>query len=148
VEGVATMCVHSNRDVAIRYFNDIVGEGKLALIQQLVHPEAQDLSGQWSKGREGFYEHISWFRMAFEPEITVERVVADEEYAVVHWKAKGRHAGPAFGIEPTGRPVENSMISTMRFQDGMIAEYEVMFDMLKFLVQVGCLGPWESKFAS
>jgi hypothetical protein len=40
------------------------------------------------------------------------------------------------------------MISTMRFQDGMIAEYEVMFDMLKFLVQVGCLGPWESKFAS
>jgi ketosteroid isomerase-like protein len=140
------MDVDSHRDVAIRFFDAIVGRGKLALIDELVHPEAQDLSGPWSEGREGFYEHISWFRMAFEPEITVERVVADEEYAVVHWRAKGRHVGPAFGIDPTGRPIENSMVSTMRFQDGMIASYEVMFDMLKFLVQVGCLGPWESEF--
>jgi ketosteroid isomerase-like protein len=140
------MCVHSNRDVAIRYFNDVIGGGDLALVEELVHPEAQDLSGPWSQGREGFRDHISWFRMAFEPEITVERVVADEEYAVVHWRAKGRHVGSAFGIEPTGRPIENSMISTMRFQDGMIAAYEVMFDMLRFLVQVRCLGPWESKF--
>jgi ketosteroid isomerase-like protein len=140
------MSVDSNLKLAIRYLNNVVGGGNLALIEELVHPEAQDLSGQWSKGREGFYEHISAFRMAFEPEIAIERVVADEEYAVVHWKAKGRHVGPAFGIEPTGRPVENSFTSTLRFREGMIVEYEVMYDMLNFLVQVGCLGPWASKF--
>ena len=140
------MGVDANRASAIRYFNDVIDGGNLALIEELVHPEAQDLSGPWPKGREGFREHISWFRMAFEPEITIERVVAEGEYAVVHWQAKGRHVGPAFGIEATGRPVENSMISTLRFQDGMITEYEVMFDMLKFLVQVGCLGPWAEEF--
>jgi hypothetical protein len=130
------------------YITEVIGRGDLSLIEELVHPEAQDLSGPWAEGREGFREHISSFRMAFEPEIMVERVVADEEYAVVHWRAKGRHVGPAFGIEPTGRPIENSFMSTMCFQGGMIASYEVMFDMLSFLVQVGCLGPWESKFAS
>jgi predicted ester cyclase len=140
------MGVDANRASAIRYFDDVIDGGNLALIEELVHPEAQDLSGPWPKGREGFREHISWFRMAFEPEITIERVVAEGEYAVVHWQAKGCHVGPAFGIEATGRPVENSMISTLRFQDGMITEYEVMFDMLKFLVQVGCLGPWAEEF--
>jgi predicted ester cyclase len=140
------MGVDSNRDVAIRYFNDVVDGGNLALIEELVHPEARDLSGPWSKGRDGFCEHVSWFRMAFEPEITIERVIADEDYAVVHWNAKGHHVGSAFGIEATGRTVENSMISTLRFQDDMIVEYEVMFDMLKFVIQVGCLGPWANKF--
>jgi predicted ester cyclase len=142
----ATMSVNSIRDVAVRYLEQVFGRGDLALIEELVHPDAQDLSGPWSKGREGFHEHISWFRTAFEPEITIERVVADDEYVVLQWKAEGRHIGPAFGVEATGRPVENSMISAMCFQEGMIIEYEVMFDMLTFLVQVGCLGPWQSAF--
>ncbi|MEA3376526.1 MAG: ester cyclase [Chloroflexota bacterium] len=140
------MGVDANRNLAIRYLNDVVGGGNLALIDELVHPEAQDLSGPWPKGREGFREHVSSFRSAFDPKVSIERVIADGEYAAVYWMGKGRHVGRAFGIGPTGRPVENDFISTLRFRDGMIVQCEVLFDMLRFLVQVGCLGPWESEF--
>jgi predicted ester cyclase len=141
-----TMSVQSNRELAIRYVDEVIGEGNLVLIDELVHPEAQDLSGPWPPGPRGFREHIAGFRSAFEPEIAVERVIADETYAAVYWRAEGRHVGAAFGIEPTGRAVENSFISTLRFRDGMILHYEVMVDMLTFLVQVGTLGPWAGEF--
>ena len=75
---LSNMSVDTNRDSAVRYFNDVVGAGNLKLIEELVHPEAQDLSGEWSKGREGFREHISWFHSSFEPEIAIDRVIADE----------------------------------------------------------------------
>jgi len=141
-----TMAVDSNRELAIRYVKEVIGEGNLALIDDLVHPEGQDLGGSWPAGPPGFREHIAWFRSAFEPEVTIERVIADQEYAAVYWQAKGRHVGAAFGIEPTGRSVENSFISTLRFRAGLIVAYEVMVDMLTFLVQVGTLGPWGSEF--
>jgi ketosteroid isomerase-like protein len=141
------MSIQSNRELAIRYVDEVIGEGNLALIDELVHPEAQDLSGPWPPGPLGFRQHIAGFRGAFEPQVTVERVITDEAYAAVYWQAKGRHVGAAFGIEPTGRPVENSFISTLRFRDGMILNYEVMVDMLTFLVQVGTLGPWAGEFS-
>jgi len=141
------MSVDTNRASAIRYLNDVVGTGNLELIEELVHPEAQDSSGEWSKGREGFREHISWFRSSFELEITIDRVIADEEYAVVYWRVKGRHIGPAFGIEPSGKVVENSAISSMRFRDGLIVEYEVMFNIINLFVQLESLGSWATYFS-
>jgi len=141
------MSEDNNRESAIRYFNDVVGAGNLELIEELVHPEAQDLSGEWPKGQEGFREHISWFHSAFELEIAIDRVIADEEYAVVYWRVKGRHVGPAFGIEPSGKVIENSAISTMRFRDGQIIEYEVMFNMFNFFIQLENLGSWAGYFS-
>ena len=136
----------TNRDIAVRYFDEVVGAGNLELIEELVHPDARDLSGDWPKGREGFREHISWFHSSFELEIAIDRVIADEEYVVVYWRVKGRHIGPAFGIEPSGKVVENSAISTLRFRDGLILEYEVLFNMMKFFVQLESLGSWASHF--
>jgi predicted ester cyclase len=129
------------RDSAIRYFNDVVGKGDLEPINDLVHSEAKDLSGKWSDGKEGFREHISWFHSAFEiSNLDIERIITDEEYAVVYWRVKGRHIGLAFGISPSGKEIENSAISTLRFLDGKIFAYEVLFDMMNFFVQVGDLG--------
>ena len=141
------MSVDTNRDTAVRYFNDGVGAGNIELIEELIHPEAQDLTGEWSKGREGFREHISWFHSSFELEIAIDRVIADEEYVAVYWRMKGRHVGPAFGIEPSGKIVENSAISTMRFRDGLIVEYEVMFNVMNLLVQLESLGAWAGNFS-
>lgn len=118
------MSTHAIKDVAIRYFHDVVARGDLGAIDDLVHPEAKDASVRWSDGREGFREHISWFRSAFDiSNLDVERIIADEEYAVVYWRLRGRHVGPAFGIEASGKEIENSAISTLRFRDGSIVEY-------------------------
>jgi predicted ester cyclase len=140
------MSADINKDIAVRYFGEVVGGGKLELIEELVHPDARDLTGEWSKGREGFREHISWFHSSFELEIAIDRVIADEEYVVVYWRVMGRHIGTAFGIEPSGKVIENSAISTLRFRDGLIVEYEVLFNMMNLFVQLESLGSFASHF--
>ena len=143
------MATQTNKENAICYFNDVVGKGNLEPINDLVHPEAKDLSGEWSTGKEGFREHISWFHSSFDvSNIEIERLIADEEYAVIYWRVKGRHIGPAFGIEPSGKKIENTAISILRFREGKIIEYEVMFDMMNFLIQVGDLGSWARYFTN
>lgn len=143
------MVAKTIKDNAIRYFNDVVGKGNLELIDDLVHPEAEDLSGEWSTGKEGFREHISWFHSAFDiSNVDIERLITDEEYAVVYWRVKGHHIGPAFGIEPTGKEIANSAISILRFLEGKIITYDVRFDMMNFLVQAGDLGSWARYFTS
>ena len=141
------MTAETNRDVAVRYFNEVVGAGNLALIDELVHPEAQDLSWEWPKGRKGFRDHISWFHSSFDTEITITHVIADDEYAVVYWNLKGSLVGHAWGLEPSDKIVENSAISTLRFKDGMIFEYKVLSNMLNLLVQLEDLGAWADKFS-
>jgi predicted ester cyclase len=143
------MATDTIKDSATRYFYDVVGKGELELIDDLVHPEAKDLSGQWSTGKEGFREHIAWFHSAFEiHKLDIERIIADDEYAVVYWRVKGRHIGPAYGVEPSGKEIENTAISTLRFLDGKISEYEVMFNMLSIFVQLGDLGSMARYFTS
>ncbi|MFO7546679.1 MAG: ester cyclase [Trueperaceae bacterium] len=143
------MATHGIKDKAVRYFNEVVGKGDLEPIDELVHSEAKDLSGIWSDGKEGFREHISWFHSAFDvSSLDIERVITDGEHAVVYWRVKGRHVGPAFGVEPSGKEIENTAISTLRFQDGRIIEYEVSFDLMNFFVQVGDLGSLARHFAN
>lgn len=135
------MAANIIKDCAIRFFNEVVYKGDLERINDLVHSKAKDLSGEWSDGKEGFREHFSQWHSAFDiSDLEIERVIADEEYAVIYWRVKGRHIGPAFGIEPSGKEIENSAISTLRFLDGKIFEYEVLFDMVNFYIQVGDLG--------
>jgi predicted ester cyclase len=141
------MATKTIKENIMRYFNDVVGKGDLVSIDDLVHPEARDMSGEWPNGREGFRRHISWFHSSFDiSNITVERIITDGEYAVVYWNVKGRHIGHAFGVEPSGKEIENSAISTLGFLDGKIFEYQVMFDMMNFFVQVGNLGSWAKYF--
>lgn len=140
------MSADRNKALALRYFNEVVGKADLDLIDELVHPEAQDRAGEWPPGPAGFREHIIWFHSAFDLGIEVDRVIADEEYAVVYWTVQGEHIGPAFGLEATGKYIKNTAISTLRFQENRIIEYQVLFDMMSFFIQAGSLGSWESCF--
>ena len=140
------MSADRNKEIALRYFNEVVGKGDLNLIDEMVHPEAHDQAGEWSPGQAGFREHIAWFHSAFDLSIEVDRVIADEEFAVVYWTVEGTHIGPAFGLEATGKYIKNTAISTLRFQENQIIEYQVLFDMMSFLIQAGSLGSWASYF--
>jgi hypothetical protein len=48
------MAANIIKDRAIRYFDDVVGRGDLEPIDDFVHPDAKDLSREWSDGKEGF----------------------------------------------------------------------------------------------
>jgi len=65
--------------------------------------------------------------------------IADEEYLVVRWKARGTYAGGFPGAAPdaVGRTVTFTGTDTLRVADGKLAEYWANADSLLFVQQLG-----------
>jgi steroid delta-isomerase-like uncharacterized protein len=73
-------------------------------------------------------------------EITVGRIVADDEAAVVQWRAAGRFSGGPFqGIQPTGRPVEIRGVDVMEIAGGLVRHNTIYYDGASFARQIGML---------
>ncbi len=73
-------------------------------------------------------------------EATVDRVVGDDEAAVVQWHAVGTFSGGPFqGIEPTGKHVEVRGVDVMEFADGQVRHNTIYYDGATFARQVGLL---------
>jgi steroid delta-isomerase-like uncharacterized protein len=73
-------------------------------------------------------------------EITVDRIVADEEAAVVQWRAAGSFSGGPFqGIEPTGRQVKIRGVDVMEITGGLVRHNTIYYDGASFARQVGML---------
>ena len=65
--------------------------------------------------------------------------IADDEYLVVRWRARGTYAGgfPGASPEAVGRPVTFTGTDTLRVAGGKLAEYWVNADILLFVQQLG-----------
>ena len=73
-------------------------------------------------------------------EITVDKIVADENSAAVQWHAAGTFTGAPFqGIEPTGRRVEIRGADVMEIADGLIQHNTIYYDGATFARQIGLL---------
>jgi steroid delta-isomerase-like uncharacterized protein len=74
-------------------------------------------------------------------EITVDRIVADEEAAaVVQWRAAGSFSGGPFqGIEPTGRHIKIRGVDVMEITGGLVRHNTIYYDGASFARQIGML---------
>jgi len=78
-------------------------------------------------------------------EFVVDRVIADERFAVVQWRGRGTFTGAAFqGIEPTGRRIETRGTDVMEIEDGRLVRNTVYYDGAAFARQIGMLPEQES----
>ncbi len=68
---------------------------------------------------------------------TVEYVVADEQSAMVTWRAQGTHKGPLQGIPPTGKSAVVVGANLFKISNGKVVEQSVYFDRLAMLEQLG-----------
>lgn len=73
---------------------------------------------------------------------TTEVTVVDEQeqLVVMHGVATSTHTGPFMGIPATGRTIQARYMDIWRFEDGLMAENWVAFDMAGLLEQLGGLG--------
>ncbi len=78
-------------------------------------------------------------------DIVVERVVGDDEAAVVQWRSTGTFDGaPFLGIEPTGGRIELRGVDIMQIEDGLIARNTIYYDGAAFARAVGMLPSQDS----
>ena len=128
-----------NRAVARRFYEEVVSQGRLEVLDEIVAEDGTDsaVPAAGGGGRAGFVQHITWLRSAVEGvTATVTDTVAEDDRVVVYWTIEGVQRGEVFGAPPSGRRFVGQSISTIRFRDGRIVEYEVLPDRLGIVQQL------------
>lgn len=78
--------------------------------------------------------------------LTVDRIVADGESAVVQWHGGGTFSGGPFqGIVATGKRIELQGVDFMEVSDGLLRRNTIYYDGAAFARQVGLLPPKGSR---
>ena len=78
------------------------------------------------------------FRTAFpDLRVTVDFVIAEDDFVVGRWTATGTHLGNWGAVEPTGRSISFSAVNVCRFEDGRVAEIWNHRDDLGLSEQIG-----------
>ncbi|MEU1729799.1 ester cyclase [Streptosporangium sp. NPDC020145] len=129
----------TNRAVARRFYEEVVSKGRLEVLDEIVAEDGTDAAGPalGGGGSAGFVQHITWLRQAVEGvTATVTDTVAENDRVVVYWTIEGVQRGEVFGAPPSGRRFVGQSISTIRFRDGQIIEYEVLPDRLGIVQQL------------
>ena len=118
------MPAEANKALMRRLFEEGFHSGKLAVVDEVFHPNFVDRSTpEQPPGTEGVKDYISMVRTGFpDISITIEDLVAEEESVVVRTTWRGTHLGEYEGIAPTGKQVTRSMIQIFHVKDGKLLE--------------------------
>lgn len=137
------MTDNQNNAKSRRFFEDMLGKANWGLADDILaadivmhHPSSpQPVAG--AKNVVGF---LSAFREGF-PDMTmqVEFTFGDGEMVAVRWKMSGTHTATLFGIPPSGKPVNVTGISLLRFYEGKVVEDWVSEDSLGLMQQIGVI---------
>ncbi len=97
------------------------------------------IRGEGKEACAGFYG--SWFNAFPDTHVTVHSVYFVDDVAVEEGTFTGTHEGvlhtPTGDIPPTGRSVSVPYIHVLRYRDGKHVSFNLMFDRLEMLEQLG-----------
>lgn len=133
----------ANKAIVNRYFNEIMSQGRLEVIDELM---AKDFIIRISslhepfRGPEGIKQFVTGLRTAF-PDIqfTVEEQIAEGDKVACRFTSISTHQGKFAGIPPTGKQVKDHGTDIFRFVSGKIAEVWVSENALGLMQQIGAI---------
>lgn len=139
------MTSDARKAIVQRYYNEIWNNGDLALIDELMAPEYQNIdpatpNGGIVYGREGMRQLVTTYRTTF-PDIhfDLHEQFAEGEMVISRWTASGTMQSSLNGLPATGRHGSVTGITLSRFADNLIVEDVVNWDTLGLLIQCGLL---------
>lgn len=126
-----------------RVFEEVWNQGKVWILDEYLSPSFvchDRLAPDFGPGPEGEKKRTLLYRAAFpDVHITLADVISDEESVVVRWVSRGTHRGDLSGVAPTGKQVEFTGITIVRFSEDKITEAWISWDALSLLQQVGAV---------
>ncbi|WP_394846889.1 ester cyclase [Pendulispora brunnea] len=113
--------VHSR--ALARYLGEAWSEGRIEVLDQVVHPRYVNHRDAQSMGPAGLKRIATSLREAF-PDLCcdVHDEIHDGDRVAVRFTISGTHTGNLFGIAPTGWRVEIGQTIVKRFHEGKIIE--------------------------
>ena len=137
------MSAEENRKLMHRFFEEVVNQGNLDVIDDLLADdfvEHEELPGL-PPGKEGTKQVMAMFRTAFpDMRLTAHETIAEGELVMMRATMRGTHLGEFMGIPPTGNSFEVQAMDMVRYIDGKAVEHWGLTDQMSMMQQLG-LGP-------
>jgi steroid delta-isomerase-like uncharacterized protein len=128
-----------NESVIRRYFQELFNQGRLELIEELLHPEYVNHSPSPGvpAGRDGLRVIVPALRSAF-PDLTytIEELVVGADAVATRTTLRGTHRGDFFGLPASGRAFCVQQMTIERFAQGRIIAHHRVTDEASLLRQL------------
>lgn len=129
------------RETIRRVWSAAWDHGDVDALDELLAPTYQRLG---TDGRAldvtSFKASIIATRAAF-PDLvtTIDEIILEGDHAAIRWHSSGTHEGSLLGVPATGRRVDVSGATFVRFEDGRIIEERVTWDPRALLTATGVI---------
>lgn len=133
----------SMRATARRFFQEVVSEGRVDVIPELV---AEDfVEHETMPGAPEGREAVGWFVTAFrsgvpDVSVAVDDLLVDGDTLVARSTWSGTHDGELFGMPATGKRFAMNVIDIVRFEGDRAVEHWGVSDVAGMMQQVGLAG--------
>lgn len=139
--GDATEVLRANRELVVRYFEEVWNQGRLEVLDELIADDYVNHSSSIPDPRPGpedLKPIVAAMRRGI-PDLHYEildMVVAPDKVAV-HVRMTGTHRGPLFGMPPSGGPIDVRQMQFEWIRRGRIIQHWRLTDELSLLRQTG-----------
>jgi steroid delta-isomerase-like uncharacterized protein len=137
------MNIEENTALVRRFVNEVQGEHKLELVDELFSADFVDhYAGSAPPYRESAKRFFTMIFSAF-PDVraTIHDQVASGDKVWTRKTFNGTHLGPFMGVPPTGKKITVDVMDVFRIENGKIAEHWGVSDMLSLMQQIGVIPP-------
>ncbi|OFW71540.1 MAG: hypothetical protein A2Y55_07240 [Actinobacteria bacterium RBG_16_68_12] len=133
-----------NKTSMQRLYQEVIGEGRIELIDELVSPGfvEHEAAPGLEPNRDGVKQFFGMFRAAA-PDLTatVEDLIAEGDRVVARVWFSGTQTGELFGLPATGKQFRFQAIDILRFEEGLAVEHWGVTDMAGLMGQLGAPAP-------
>lgn len=120
-------------------------ERNFDLVTEAMAPDGQITvvgTGDTYQGREGVLQYNQMWADGFpDGRITIDRMIAQDDYIVVEFTGSGTHTGtlamPMGSIPATGKSITLQLCDVLEFSDGKIVSQRTYFDTGSVMAQLG-----------
>jgi steroid delta-isomerase-like uncharacterized protein len=136
------MSTAENKVIALRFIQ-AWSSGGLKVLDELADPNIVVKYSHFEEpvvGLANFKKMLSMTHASFpDIEVTVDRVIVENDQAVVHWSYTATHQVEVYNVPPTGNTIEVIGVTIYRIENGKVVEEMGVVDNLAMYKQIGLL---------
>lgn len=135
------MSTADTKEVIRRFNEEVFGEGKVDLIDELVHEDYLDPStSEEPMDREGLKVFVQGLHAALsDADVRLERVVVDGDDVAWRWSMRARHTGEFMGVPASDNRIEITGNDLGIMRDGKLFKSWGEMDMASLMSQMGAM---------
>jgi steroid delta-isomerase-like uncharacterized protein len=133
-----------NKELARRWFSEVMSEGKTEVIDELCAPDFVDHNPFQGTSADlaGLKDFVAQIRAAFpDLQMTADDLIVEGDRLAVRSTMRGTHEGDFMGIPASGKKVEVSNFDFVRFENDQAAEHWGAIDSDALMEQLGVAPP-------